>query len=593
MRSGLIAALVLLSFAQAVRADSVVTLCSTDTQSGAGRNLRDAIAGGGRITFSCPSATVIRITQPHNLDSVTEIDGGNQITLDGGGATSIFVSKGGLHGRTLALRRLAIRGGKPDAVAIIPPGQSGAITIVFNSDTSHAIFDQLTITDTERPVYFAFGTLQVLGSRFTNNTGPVLDVGTNVATVTVSVSATVFQRNLGAAITGFGAALTIDNVEVAGRSDGSDLGSSFNGGTLTVRNSRFHDIWGGKQCGGALQTTASTTISNTTFTNNRSNCGGGAVYIWGAAADVHLNAITCENNQSNGRGGAIAVDDPVGPVDIRFGEFRNNHALWGGGVSLYGASTHFTATAAGLSFKSNSADLIGGALYVDRANLQLQRGIFVDNQSSKGATVAFEANTPPWLLANVLIARNTGTAAVAGADGSLVNSTITVNNALGVALSGRVRVTNTVLANNLPQNCQFSGAGALDNGGSNVQFPTTSCAASVAVADPMLDEFFVPAPESPLQNAGIDSICLAAPVFGRDVYGQHRPRATHCTIGAVEGDIDQLLHHLGTAGPKTIRDRGAHLRHNKKLWLIVAVLLFITAMLLVFRYLQTRHHHHH
>lgn len=56
-----------------VRADAVVTLCSTDTQAGGGVNMRDAIAGGGKITFACPAGAVIRVTQRHNLDNVTEI----------------------------------------------------------------------------------------------------------------------------------------------------------------------------------------------------------------------------------------------------------------------------------------------------------------------------------------------------------------------------------------------------------------------------------------------------------------------------------------------------------------------------------------
>ena len=42
-------------------ADAVVTLCNLDNQSGPGLNLRDALAipDVGRITFSCPSQTIM------------------------------------------------------------------------------------------------------------------------------------------------------------------------------------------------------------------------------------------------------------------------------------------------------------------------------------------------------------------------------------------------------------------------------------------------------------------------------------------------------------------------------------------------------
>jgi predicted outer membrane repeat protein len=579
-----------------VRADAVVTLCSTDTQSGGGVNLRDAIAGGGRITFACPAGAVIRVTQRHNLDNVTEVDGGGQITLDAGGTTSVFISKGGLHNRTLALRRLTIRAGKPDADVIVPPGLSAAVTIVFTSSNAHAILDSVNISDTERPVYVAFGTLTVSNCRFSNNTGPVLDVGTNVDTVNVSVNSTVFDHNSGEAIVSWNGNVAMNGIEVAGRSDSTDAGSRFTGGAVVIKNSRFHDIWSGIRCGGALQSTARTTISNTTFTNNRSNCGGGAVYLSGAPKQALLTAVVFESNQSGGRGGALAMDDADAAIEIRNGEFRNNRGLWGGAVSLYGSSNHPALAASALTFKNNSTDLMGGAIYVEGGTLQLGRGIFVDNRAPKGGILQSEqSRTPPAVLANLLMARNTGMAAILGTTGSLINSTIAGNTAAGLLLTGHLRAINSVVANNSTQNCQFSGAGALDNGGSNVQFPGNACGGAIPAADPMLDDFYVPAPQSPLENAGLNAVCLAAPVFARDVYGQQRPRATNCTIGAVEGDIDQLLHHLGVANgdapPLGPGGGVCETCRKRTLWLTIAVVFLLIALLLVlWHFLRRRHH---
>jgi hypothetical protein len=162
-------------------------------------------------------------------------------------------------------------------------------------------------------------------------------------------------------------------------------------------------------------------------------------------------------------------------------------------------------------------------------------------------------------------------------------------------LTGHLRATNSVVANNAEQNCQFAGAGALDNGGWNVQFPGNSCG-GIPVADPMLDDFYVPAPQSPLQNAGSNAVCLVAPVFARDVYGQQRPRATNCTVGAVEGDIAQLLHHLGIADGQGLPPFGGRVGvceacRKRTFWLLIAVVFLLIALLLVlWHFLRRRHH---
>jgi hypothetical protein len=135
--------------------------------------------------------------------------------------------------------------------------------------------------------------------------------------------------------------------------------------------------------------------------------------------------------------------------------------------------------------------------------------------------------------------------------GEIVNSTIADNEGVGLLGAGRLRATNSVIANNKKQNCQLTGSAAvLEDGGANLQFPGNVCSPTIPSADPLLDNFYVPDPKSPLQNAGLNTVCLTAPILGRDVYGQRRPRSMQCTIGAVEGDIDQLLHHLGVVGPQ-------------------------------------------
>ena len=547
-------------FAQgSAMADAQVTLCQVDTEVGTGVNLRDAIASGGKITFACPPQSVIRVTQLHDLFAVTEIDGENRITLDGGESTSIFVL-----GRpqqlphlqlpfgSFTLRNLAIRRGKPE------PGR-GAITITFPLSSSHFTLDHVEITETERPVLVVAGTFVVKNSRFIDNNGPVLDfrssvsLGPNstapflVSKGTVSISNSSFQHNRGSALQTDNADVTLESIDVLGRSDPNERGSVFKGGSVTIRNSRFRNVWSNSQCGGALQSSGQTNIANTVFSGNRSSCGGGAVYVSGPDSDTTLRAVTFESNESSGRGGAISFDEFGASIQVKFSEFRNNRADFGGALAINAAATlHADFRGSGLSFKNNSATRSGAALYVSGANFQLSRGIFVENRPAAGGVLTFAVgHTPPFVLGNLLVARNAGPMALEGAVGNLVNSTVADNDGVGIQVSGKLRVANSVIANNKKQNCQLAGsAAALIDGGANLQFPGGACDA-IPSSDPLLDNFYVPDPSSPLQGAGLDPICQAAPVFNRDVYGQRRPRSVHCTIGAVEGDIDQLIRRIG------------------------------------------------
>jgi hypothetical protein len=79
------------------------------------------------------------------------------------------------------------------------------------------------------------------------------------------------------------------------------------------------------------------------------------------------------------------------------------------------------------------------------------------------------------------------------------------------------------------------------DGGRNMQFPSGDCGSSIPVTDPRLDEFYVPLATGPATGAGDLKSCTTAPVNGVDVYGQRRPQGKGCTIGAVEGDIEDLL----------------------------------------------------
>jgi predicted outer membrane repeat protein len=566
------------------RADGVVTLCAADNQPGSGLNLRNAITAGGRITFACPANTVLRITARHTIDTVVEIDGGNNVTLDAAGSTSVFRSSAGLHNRTLTLRNLIIKGGKPDSDDFVPPGKTGAITVSFTGGTNHLILDHIQINSTERPVSVPFGAVTVRDSQFSGNTGPVLQVGNAVGEpASLDVHHSIFADTRGQVFWSMGAAVLIEDADVTGRADSTGQASEFTNGTLLIRNSRFSSMWS-SQCGGALKSSGQTTIANSSFTNNRSSCGGGALYVTQPATSVLLRAVIFSENQTDGRGGAVALEELTGTAQIVHGEFRNNSAAWGGGVSIHSTSASGTVVdATAVSFKGNSATQGGGAIYLESVGLRLSRGIFVDNQASAGGALLLAGSGPPTLLlGNAIVARNTSKAGAAleGITGDIVNSSITANTGGGLSVLGHVRLTNTVLASNQGKNC-ISAGGVIEDGGTNVQFPGIDCPSTIPSAAPMFDSFYVPDLNSPLQRAGNNAACLATPVNGRDVYGQKRPRSDRCTIGAVEGELENVLNKIGVTAATA--SAGKVKRKVPTMWWLLLLLLILLVLLLLLR----------
>jgi hypothetical protein len=78
--------------------------------------------------------------------------------------------------------------------------------------------------------------------------------------------------------------------------------------------------------------------------------------------------------------------------------------------------------------------------------------------------------------------------------------------------------------------------------GNNLQYPDSSCGASLRTADPMLDSLYVPLLGGPALGGGRLTLCIPDPVSARDVFGHHRPQGKSCSIGAVEGSLEDLLH---------------------------------------------------
>jgi predicted outer membrane repeat protein len=556
----------------------VVDLCQSDDQAAvgtSGMNLSRALQSGGRIAFQCGGPATIRITRLHEIAVDTTIDGGGQITFDGGGKQDMFVGSNG--SATLRLENLTLRGARHVPDGVFDFGWGGAIRGNIN-----VVVVRSTIQDSTFPILLHHGSLRVERSVFLNNEGGTI-VGLQNRIVVADKSR--FESSAIPLWTA-GSSVSISDTEFS-NSEASEL-IEFDGCQVDVARSRFANGRNNRLGGpaGALNTWCATTISETEFVNNVGSDGGG-MYVRSAAPWVKLRSVKFANNTAVHAGGAIALEPSASSertLEVRYGIFKQNQASLGGAIDL-GANRQVKVNFVGsaVDFSENVAALKGGAIRGENASVGVARGIFVDNQAGEAGGAVHLQNFAEHTLtfANALFARNrarTGGSAVYAVGVDFVNSTI-ASNFGSVAITGfdtlaiqlppapwrDIRFVNSIVSNNEGGNCGTMAAGGLilvlgggefRDGGNNLQFPGGECGKTIRVSDPHLDSMYVPVAGSPALGAGNNDICMKSPISARDVFGQSRPRWVTCSIGAVEGDIEHLVRKFyplpGSHGP-TIR----------------------------------------
>jgi len=539
------------------KADGLVTLCGADDQVGpvagpvAPLNLRDAILGGGLVTFRCPDNTVIRVTHVHAVNHALTIDGGNKVTLDAGNVTGMLESDGGRY--AIGLQNLKIRNARkpddsPGSLPLVSP-TSGVLGNAWSTT-----LDNVLIEGSTNPIEATY--VLATGSRFQGNRGVIL------RGETITVRDSNFQDNDGLPISNSTRPLLINNrpfgrVPISGTLEITATQFQNNNhvdwtGKLYVAGSGFTRNGRGAHAGGAISADGNTTIVKTLFAEN-SAVNGGAIIV--TSGGLSLRRVVFERNQASNDGGAIYADNsgdqPIA-VEVSATTFRSNTAARGGAILLEAASHGpLSLNGQAVTFATNTATAEGGAVHAASGAVSLIRVVLVGNQAGSLGSAVFASgpNTAPSLFANALVTRNkagSGFGVVVGA-ARFINVTL-ADNAGGLLIqptklrdgsSGRVALVNTVLTGNASRNCEAAvGATLPQDGGSNMQFPGATCG-TLTVADPQLDSFGVPAPGSPVLNTGNDGVCVAAPISRRDLFGHHRPLAQHCTIGAVEGDLER------------------------------------------------------
>jgi hypothetical protein len=432
--------------------------------------LRAAVTAGGVVTFACGAApAMITVTSELPVGKDTTIDGGGTITLSGGGKSRILhiTSAWNVPTPLLTVQNLTFTGGftsdvmntmstKMGGGAIFEDG--GSLTVI------NCTFTHNQCATTGQDVSGGaingqgVGTLIIVGSTFTGNTGSNGGaVGTQDENVTVVNSS--FTNN---AATG---------------TDGNP-GNGGNGGGLTYDGAHI-----------------SLTLCGDTFTGNKANAAGGAVFRVGYSS----------------QGGAPSV------VNIDRSTFDGNSvdATTGNAAGLYLEDVTINLSDTTIS---NNTGHFGGGIWCGQSAVVNFTNVTIAGNSAAGGGGVWFANAVTGTFTNVTIAGNTGDGLFGGDTGVKLTNTIVANNVRGT-LDG---TTNCAKAH-----------GAV---GANLQFPMagTACAPSIAIADPMLGPLqdnggptktMLPAAGSPAKGMG-----AGCPTIDQD--GKARPAA--CTLGAVE-----------------------------------------------------------
>jgi CSLREA domain-containing protein len=284
-----------------------------------------------------------------------------------------------------------------------------------------------------------------------------------------------------------GVTVTFNNLTITGGSaPASNGGGLLNEGTVTLNNCTVSGNTAVSGNGGGVYNDFIMTISNSTITGNTAGSGdGGGVYDNGNSITI-TNTTVSGNTASSGDGGGLYANGI--DAEISQSTFSGNTATNGDGGGIYQNGNLMNLT--NCTVTGNSA-FDGGGLFNNGNALNIT-----------SATIA--SNT----------AANTGG---------------------GIEAASVPQLQGSIIANNSGGNCN----GNVTDGGTNLQFPGTTCGLSITSADPLL---------GPLANNGgptqtmaigagspaIDADTEDCPPPGIDQRGVTRPQGAACDIGAFE-----------------------------------------------------------
>lgn len=397
-----------------------ITKCDYNTLSSAVANA----ASGDTLQFGCDG--IIKFAATFTLDKTLTIDGnGHKVTLDGVGARRLFILQ---SGGNLTLDGVTIDHGS------VGPGKSdeegGSI---YNAGGT------LTIKNSTVRNSYANGA-SVLFSNHPGYGGAIYSTGSTGA---VTVENSVFDKNL------------VDGGKYGGNGYGGAIVS--NGGTLTITDSAFsgnmahgHGLtkYG---YGGAvfIENGTNVAITNSAFSENTTNTGGGVVNNGGAVT------ITNSTFRDNGANQGGAVYNSAGTVSITSSIFIGNVVngrtplLLEAGQDSYGGAisntTNGILNVASSTFAGNIA--IGGTGYKSL----LRGGAAEGGAISNGGAAAITDSTFAYNLAYGGHANVPSPKYIKTIFGSIGNFNAFAGGAYGGAVSnhGTLSITNSTFDDNV------------------------------------------------------------------------------------------------------------------------------------------------
>lgn len=276
--------------------------------------------------------------------------------------------------------------------------QSGIFTFGNQIDFS---FDKVDFKDVKTntgsvvAIYAASGQTGTCDLAFTNcsfldniqteksQTGATITTGKANVTVDNCYFSGNEARNAPAVNAGANSVVTISNSQFVGNKTWNTSGAVQNGGaTMTVSNTLFQGNESGRDstmyaAGGAFHgngTNSVTTFKDCQFIENKSKVGGAIsvqeakVILEGCTFQrdtAYRNlGITSTSGADKRAGGAIFVAGSSAEITINDCDFLDNHAPYGSGGAIAVTAAKSVAINAGTTFKNNSCNYEGGAIYM-------------------------------------------------------------------------------------------------------------------------------------------------------------------------------------------------------------------------------------
>jgi hypothetical protein len=493
-----------------------------------------ALFNGGAITFNCggnEAPATITISAQKVINSDTTIDGGNKVSISGGGTTGIFSVIADTY---LGLANLTLSNGTMDynvSHSCLEGGainNAGTLSVTNVSFTSNLACNGGAIDNQ--------GTATVTGSSFMNNTANYQYGGAINNSSSMTVTNSQFTDNVsdnpdnfifnwgwgggianGGTLVVIGSTFTGNVAHISGggiynRGPGGTLivsasrilsntaqngGGINNDGTLTITASAMAGNIASAAFGGGVDNEANANIDNSTFTDNSAAAFGGGIHNGGPGGTLIVSASRILSNTAPNGGGLN--NDGTQIVSTSF--FTANMASVGGGINNRGTLS-ITASA----ITGNRASVAGGGIFND-ASLLVYTSTFVSNNAPNGGGIANRNTltiTGSTLSANLADSGagiiSTGTLAVnastfnlnsASSNGggienagalTVTNSTISANSAAhfggGIDSSNGLTVTTTILNSTFVTNTAGFGGGSLNRNGGPIYLKNTIVAYS-------------------------------------------------------------------------------------------------------------------